>query len=151
MIDIGYVAGLIDGEGYISISYNRTVRGAVNPSFSPIIKVCMAGEESRLVLEEIAKDYNCLLESYVKTTTTGRLAYTLNMGGKKRVLTFIDMLIPHLRVKKAQAILLKQFCELPYEHPKSPRFNPRINEIKMEMYEKMRDLKRPDHLQRLSE
>jgi hypothetical protein len=151
MISLDYVAGLIDGEGYIAVVPNRTVKDVINPSYSPVIKVCMTGEDSRLVLEEIARDHNCLLEAYVRITKGNRAAYTLNIGGKKRVLSFINLLIPYLRVKKQQAILLKEFCELPYEHPKSPRFNPEINERKRELYEEIKDLKRADHLQRLSE
>lgn len=151
MISPQYLAGLIDGEGYIAITANRTAKDVINPSFSPVIKICMAGETARVLFEQIAEEYNCLLESYVRETKGNRLAYTLNMGGKKRVLSFIDSVIPHLHIKKQQAILLKEFCELPYEHPKSPNFNPQVNETKWLLYERIKDLKRADHLQRLSE
>ena len=151
MISIEYLAGLIDGEGYIAIIPNRTAREVTNPSYSPSIKIGMTGESARVLFNEITEDYDCFLEKYVRISKGGRKVYTLNMGGKQRILSFIDKLIPHLRIKQDQALLVKEFCELPYEHPKSPVFDKSVVRKRRELYEKIKDLKRADHLQRLSE
>ena len=151
MISPEYLAGLIDGEGYIALSCNRTAKEVINPSYSPLVKIGMTGEDSRLLFEEISEQYDCLLESYTRLTSTGRRAYYLRISGKNRVLKILNILLPHLRVKKAQALLVKEFCELPYEHPKSPRFDKNMAERRRVLYENIKALKRPDHLQRLIE
>jgi len=68
------------------------------------------------------------------------------LKSKMRVGTLIGDITEYLIVKKDQAILVKEFCDMPYCHPKSPKFDKSIVDRKVVIYEELKRLKRPQSL-----
>lgn len=150
MITPQYLAGLIDGEGYIGILPVRS-KEVRNPSFEPVIKIGMAGANSLMALEMIREVYGGIVENRGNKTTKDRKVFTYVLKGKKNLLNLINDINPYLIVKRPQAAIIKLFCELPMTHTRHKTFSQDIVTKKIWCYETLKELKKPDHLQRLSE
>lgn len=150
MITPQYIAGLIDGEGYIGILPVRS-KEVKNPTFEPVIKIGMAGANSLMALEMIREVYGGIIEHRGKNTIKDRKVFTYVLKGKKNILRLINDINPHLIVKRPQGGIMKLFCELPMTHTRHISFNQDIVSKKIWCYESLKELKKPDHLQRLSE
>jgi hypothetical protein len=105
----GYIAGIIDGEGCISISHH--LRG----HSSPQIKVKMT-------------NHNCLLWCYQKTSLGRFYPYKLGPAYKfnkqpyvwivtklDEILSLLKLIEPYLIVKKKQAALMVEFVSMKRE------------------------------------
>lgn len=145
MITSEYLAGLIDGEGYLGILPVRST-DITNLCFEPVIKIGMTGTPSRLVLEEVSAQWGGTIGKRSGLTKGGREAFLYALRSKRKVLALLDELIPHLRVKHSQALLLKEFCELPYAHPKSPVFDRSIVNRRIALYHELKAQKLPEPL-----
>jgi len=133
--DKGYIIGLIEGEGTLSIqkrfryemkNFNRTKHIEYIPYIS------------------IANTNRQLLE-YAQTILGGRIykdssrgekwkpKYVLHIGGQKRLIGLLSAIAEHFIVKKQHALLLLEFCEsrLPKQRLASnlKRYNQREIEI----------------------
>lgn len=150
MITKEYIAGLIDGEGYIGILPVRS-KEVKNPSFEPVIKIGMAGANSLMALEMIREVYGGIIENRGNKTTKDRQVFTYVLKGKKNILKLINDIKPHLIVKRPQGAIMKMFCELPMTHTRHKNFSQEVVSKKIWCYKSLKELKKPDHLQRLSE
>ena len=140
-----YIAGLIDGEGYLGLipCKNKNLK---NKSFEPVIKIGMTGIEAKHIFEQIVNLYGGKIESYTRTTSMGRQVYTFNIKSKKKVYNLLKDIQPYLYVKKAQAKLLIEFCNLPITHTRHANYNPKIVKRKEEIYQELKNLKLPQPL-----
>lgn len=150
MITPQYIAGLIDGEGYIGILPVRS-KEVKNPSFEPVIKIGMAGANSLMALEMIREVYGGIIEARGNRTVKDREVFTYVLKGKKKILVLINDINPFLIVKRPQGGIIKYFCELPMTHTRHSNFSQEIVTKKIWCYETLKELKKPDHLHRLSE
>lgn len=105
-IDLGYFAGLFDGEGSISLvkRKNQSIRLEilVTNTYIP-------------VLEDLRGQYQGYL--YTRKLAPGRhkpLAYLRWQGS--RAAELLETLLPKLRIKRDQAELALQFQQIPREH-----------------------------------
>jgi len=107
-----YLAGLIDGEGSINITLYKTAAG--NVRWRPSIKVCMTDQEP---IELFSQTYG--FKIYRGETKKGRTTYSCEAAwrGCKAIL---DTLIPYLRGKKNQALLVREFCQHVEDYRSSP-------------------------------
>lgn len=142
MVNPCYIAGLIDGEGYLGIIPSR-VNGLINKSFEPVVKIGMTGEESRQLFERIQQQYGGTIEKRYKLTKGNRTAYTIVIKSRKRVLHLLEDIIDELVIKQSQALLLKEFCELPMTHTRHASYDPAATIRKQELYEELKRLKQP--------
>lgn len=145
MISPQYLAGLIDGEGYLGLLPSR-VKGLKNPSFEPVIKIGMTGQSAYDIMYALKERYTGNIEQRSKLTTGGRIAYTINLKGKKRVAQVIADIYPYLIVKKPQAALLLEFCDLPSTHSNYATFSQDVLNRKIELYKELKDLKKAESL-----
>lgn len=150
MITPEYIAGLIDGEGYIGILPVRS-KEVKNPSFEPVIKIGMAGANSYVALNMIKEIYGGIIEDRGNKTKKDRLVYTYVLKGKKNILKLVNDINSHLIIKRTQGDVIKMFCELPMTHTRHKNFDSEVVSKKIWCYETLKELKKPDHLQRLSE
>lgn len=99
-----YLAGYIDGEGYLGIILNNK---GTHVSYQPVIKIASVDETT----------IKWLQESFGGWTHTRKLggnqknAYTWTLAGRK-ILPFIQPVIPYLKLKKPQAEMLKRRIQL---------------------------------------
>ena len=106
-IDINYLAGLIDGEGFFTINYrkNRQTIKCISHDFIPVVGVHMTAVE---LLKQIKQQYGGNL--YTREGTN-KIRADWSIRQAKNVYPFLIKLIPYLRVKKPQALIMKEFCE----------------------------------------
>ena len=117
-IDFAYAAGLIDGEGYIAASCHKTKsRGrSVSTKGKPYLHL-----DSRLSMSMTAKEpLYWLLEKFGGTVyfkpTKGKKhknQWTWVQLGNENKATLLKGIIPFLKVKQKQAVLLLEYVNLP--------------------------------------
>jgi len=136
-----YIAGLIDGEGYLGILPAR-VKGLKNKSFEPVVKVGMT-DNCWAVFETMRAIYGGSIDTRKVKTTGGRTAYTYNLKSRVKVKKLLDDITPFLHIKKGQAILLSEFCDLPSTHSLYGSFDQKVLDRKIELYTLLKQLKQP--------
>jgi len=100
-VDIAYIAGLIDGEGYIGIKKSKAYKcqDRKTPGYHARIQIRMVDEQAiKFISETLGGWYykekpNC---------TNGRPLYCYQ-ASDKRAETILSIVIPFLRVKKESA------------------------------------------------
>jgi len=103
-----YLAGLVDGEGYIGITKTPSKIYRLRYVLKPIVQICMTKADDLLL--EIAQTFGAYcLKHRVKANYKPQRTVIFKNRRIKRFLTYIQ---PHLRVKKKQAILLLEFLKL---------------------------------------
>jgi len=114
-----------------------------NPSFEPVIKIGMTGEESRVYLRELSVYYNSHFETRKREKVGYRECHYCIIKGKKRVLNFLNDIDKYLIVKKSQSNLLKEFCKLPMTHTRHKNFSQEAVKRKEELYNLLKEIKQP--------
>lgn len=145
MISPQYLAGLIDGEGYLGLLPCRT-KGLKNPSFEPVIKIGMTGSMAYEIMTLLREQYHGSIEQRPVLTKGGRIAYMLTIKSKKTVYKMLSDIYPYLFVKRSQAELLMEFCKLPMTHSRHASFDPKVLARKVAIAKEMINLKKPEPL-----
>jgi hypothetical protein len=113
-----YIAGFIDGEGYIGIikkkDYTRKGCSALGYYFTPSIKISQSLKNSK-VLVDIADwfGFGNFYQCDRGSSKNQAVANSLEFRGEKRCKVVIDKITPYLRVKHEQAKLLQEYFNLP--------------------------------------
>lgn len=138
-----YIAGLIDGEGYISLLPSRNSLLKVK-SFEPVVKLGMTGEISKNIMHYLKEKYggHMNFRERSKKNPKWKNANYWILKSRKKVLVFLKDIEPYLLIKKEQAILLIEFCELPSSHTRYNAYKPETVERKEIIFEKLKYLKR---------
>lgn len=145
MITPQYLAGLIDGEGYLGLIPSR-VKGLKNQSFEPVIKIGMTGESILMLFNQLQATHGGHIEKRRLLTKGNRDAYTYSLKSRKKVLALLEQIHPYLLVKKSQSKLLMVFCSLPSTHSRYNSYDPSILQQKIDMYFELKYLKQPEPL-----
>lgn len=97
---LAYLAGIVDGEGYIGIKRSAAVKGSVSPRFYERIQVRMINEDAIRLLRDT------LGGNYYRETMAQRGMRQLYcwQASDAQAATILRALLPYLRVKKANAI-----------------------------------------------
>lgn len=140
-----YLAGLIDGEGYLALIPSK-VKGLKQESFEPVIKIGMTGSTANVIAHMLQEQYGGHIENRISLTKGGRKAYTYIAKSKKRVLSILEDITPYLIVKLDQAVLLKEFCLLGSSHSNYGTYDPISVVRKAAIYQELRHLKEPESL-----
>ncbi len=100
-LDLAYIAGLIDGEGYVGIKKTTTKRnGRVNPQYQERIQVRMVNEGAiRFLADTLGGKYYKESPSVAK----GRPLYCYQASDLQAV-SILTAVLPYLRVKKENAL-----------------------------------------------
>lgn len=110
-IEIAYLAGLIDGEGTITLerSGNRRLNGMMG--LSP--KIIVANSDMAII-EQTFKTFARLgVKAHIKRQERGkyRTMYWVTIQGLAKCRKVLPFIIPHLRGKVAQAMILVKFID----------------------------------------
>ena len=111
--DLAYLAGLVDGEGYIGIK-KSSQKDMVSPAFSARIQIRMVNEPAISFLAKI------LGGNYYKESAhvaKGRPLYCYQASNKKAE-NVLKSLLPYLRVKKEVATVVLSFLVFKTQSPK---------------------------------
>ena len=142
MINPIYIAGLIDGEGYLGLLPCKSMR-LKNQSFEPVVKIGMTGRDSKELFLNLQSQYGGTVEQRGSLTKGNREAYTYVLKGKKRVWTLLYDIEEHLVIKQSQCKLLQEFCLLPMTHSLHKNFDESVLTRKIEIYSELKELKQP--------
>jgi hypothetical protein len=108
MLSKQYLAGFIDGEGYLSVithSDTRTKRGF---TLQPIIAI---GSVDKVILDEISKITTGKFQSRKKTKNHKQI-YALYIQDLEGIKLCLKKILPYLIIKKQQATLLNEYVKL---------------------------------------
>lgn len=108
-----YLAGLIDGEGYISL-LPSVLKG--RRYFNPVLKI---GMTSRDLIEWFHKSFGGQLEHREYENPNFNDAYTVTLTGKS-LKPFLQNILPFLRLKRRQAEICLEKIKVQQAHPGSP-------------------------------
>lgn len=137
-----YIAGLVDGEGYLAIMPCKNKKNCINPSFQCVFKLALTGYAAQEVVQEIASRYKGWVYKRNNPTVTGRDVYTVEIKSKPRLRVFLADIAPYLIVKKEQAKILQEFIDLPTIHPNYGNFTPELLEKKLSLPKQLKALTR---------
>jgi hypothetical protein len=107
MLSSEYLAGLVDGEGYIELT-KRVYSGHV--SFATCFGISICNEE---LLKEVKETLGVgTIHRQVRPPRQDLFIYRCQ--NKEGVLSILTRLLPHLRIKRRIAELLCEFCSRPF-------------------------------------
>lgn len=98
-----YVAGLIDGDGYLGIMRKSSKRSLARVHYTPVVKVGMTDKD---IIEWLQKSFGG--NFYHRDNGQYKDLYQWKLANRT-MKPFLDAIYPYLRVKKAQADVLKRF------------------------------------------
>jgi hypothetical protein len=109
-IKIAYLAGLVDGEGYIGIKKTKPYKnltGCVNPSYHERIQIRMVAEPAIKLFTEVFGGWYYKEKPHCNN---GRPLYCYQSSDKKAS-EILSILLPYLLVKKESAITVLHLRE----------------------------------------
>lgn len=103
-IDCAYLAGLFDGEGTIGIYYRRR---------NYIQSVKMSSVDIR-DLRELYESFGCIgsFAVYDNKSTTNYPQARWGITKRSEIVSFLNLLLPFLRLKRSQAVLMLDYCAM---------------------------------------
>jgi len=103
--DIAYIAGLIDGEGYIGIKKSTIRKDCFNPSYHARIQIRMVDEEAiKFITKTLGGNYYKEKPSVAK----GRPLYCFQASDKSAEM-ILKTILPYLKIKKSLAEIVLKF------------------------------------------
>jgi len=127
-----YMAGYIDGEGYLGIMKSNRHPTTVAPTYMPVIKVTSTDESIIIWFKE---SFGGHMDKRVFVGNS-KDAYTWTLTGQK-LKRFIEKVYPYLKLKKPQADLLKKRLRM---YRLGYRYTPEEGRIMEEQYIQIRKL-----------
>jgi predicted transcriptional regulator len=111
-----YLAGLLDGEGYFGLmKRGGTNHGYQRKSYQPAIKMAFTDKDAEILYFLKDKYGGYINKSKAKGNKKSSTQWEIK--GKIHLKNFLPSIIPYLILKKKQAELLLEFCEMGYIHP----------------------------------
>ena len=111
-MDIKYLAGIIDGEGYVGIRRCVTKGDMLIPEFKPTITITNTNYDLMVALKDNFKGSICN-RGQKNSKWKKSFAFEFNRSEIRRILPLI---LPHLILKKKQAELLGELFGTYKEH-----------------------------------
>jgi hypothetical protein len=108
MISKQYLAGFIDGEGYISVVKHKDSRTARGFTLHPIINISGSDKE---VLNQLNNVVNGKIRTKQKQYGCKQV-YDIQLQDLEGIKALLKSIIPYLLIKSKQATLMKEFVEL---------------------------------------
>lgn len=108
--EVSYLAGFFDGEGTFTVNRieRKSGRKKGNIEFRPLIHVSNTNEK---IIDWIRKLIGGTKTEEVKTPKNHKILYRCRTSSIPKISSLCELLIPHLKVKKKVAKLLKRWCD----------------------------------------
>ena len=142
-VEKAYLAGLIDGEGCITILKNKSQRECTTPMYALLVIVMMTEEEVIRHCHEMAGIGSVTIgHSNQKVDPKYRMRYQWQMS-RNQAVELLTVIKDYLIVKKDQAELALEFAKLPATRvsARGP-ITPYIQGKREEYFVRMKNLKR---------
>lgn len=133
-----YLAGLIDGEGYLGIIPIRKANSK-NLTYQCAIKLSLAGLHAEEVTGLIADNYQGHVYKRNSLTGTGKTVYTVEVKSRQRVKKLIDDIYKYLIVKSEQADLMREYVSMPMLHPNHSSFSQELFNRRAELVRELKN------------
>ncbi len=138
-----YIAGFIDGEGYLGIIKKTSKVSTLGYYFTPALKITQVTRNDE-VLKNIKEFFGCgnltLNKRNALKSDNGVNKTSLEFRSEKRVTPILKIIYPYLVVKKKQAKVLLEYAKLP--QVKSFKTRIKIDRKRNVLYEEIRFLNR---------
>lgn len=107
-----YIAGIVDGEGYIGIKKGlpSSINKMRSPKYEARISIAMTDREAITLIERTFGIY-CSTRLRSKRNALHKPCYQFDVTNQ-RVGTILRSVLPYLRIKREQALTVIAFCEL---------------------------------------
>jgi len=105
-----WLAGFIDGEGYIGTTFQRkkeTKHSAASPRYHPYLIIVNTDKKVLLYIKELIGDGRLYILN--KTSGNKRESFQYKLTKMNALLTVLEAVLPYLRVKQEQCKLLISF------------------------------------------
>ena len=103
-LEYSYLAGLVDGEGYLGIT-TKGIRVNGRNKYQVIIRIQMCDKE---IIEYLSSFLNVKIANHYRDHPIWKDAYSVTLYDN-RATEFIKKIYPYLRVKKKQAEIIIEF------------------------------------------
>lgn len=134
-----YLAGLVDGEGYIGLIPNMK-KESKNITYQCVLKLTLAGMNAEKVITMIAEKYSGNVHRRKQDTHTGKAVYTVEVKSRPRMKILLNDIIPYMIVKKEQAILMQEYLDLPMLHPLHASFSQKLFDRRLQIAKELKSL-----------
>jgi hypothetical protein len=143
-----YIAGLIDGEGYIALLPVRK-KASKNLTFTPTVKIGMADDSNTALIMEYLLDkfgghiYRADRSSQVRKDGTRKYnTITWTLRSKKSVGIMLEAIRPYLIIKREQSDLIVEYCRHGLNHPLYTKYDKTLHNRQMEIYQTLKMMHR---------
>ena len=111
--DLSYIAGVIDSDGYIGLVKQAEHRrkNGLTYGFKPTVVITQAQNDAITFINNIFPGGYRVLENPRKKSNWKNLYYW-GIHRRELVRNFLCMILPYLKIKRKQAELIIQFCEI---------------------------------------
>lgn len=101
--DTGWLAGMLDGEGYVTITRDP------DGDTAPLVSIASTTKEA---IDSIAQmtGIGCVHADLKPVAANRKIVYRWRVRKTYDVIVLLLRLIPHLRIKKAQAVIAVEYC-----------------------------------------
>jgi hypothetical protein len=113
-MDKSYLAGYFDGEGTIGVYRSK---GCKDPRYKSgyksgsWVRTVAVINTFRGVLEELHKTFGGTLRKSRNSSLTKKQCYQWTIGSKDDIRDFLDTILPYLREKREQALVMLDFVD----------------------------------------
>ena len=111
--DLSYIAGLVDGEGYIGLIKHiekrrrKTIKTRITCFYRPAVKIEMCDRDGIDFIDKFFEGNIWFIEH--KAIQRGSWAWSA--GSQSKAKRFLEAILPYLKIKKNQAELLIHFIK----------------------------------------
>lgn len=134
-----YIAGFVDGEGYLGIIRKSSKECQFGYYYTPVVKIAQVTRNDQVLksIEDFIGYGNTTYD--IREVENSCPRTYLELRGMKRIKPFVKKIQPYLVVKNKQAQILLDFCNLPSVSNKNAK---EIDEIRTKMWEEIKYLNR---------
>ena len=141
---VPYIAGIIDGEGYMGIRKCKRKSGRV--VYAPMVSVKNTNRE---VLDFCCLYFGGKVYTEQRVSPSGKTFYAWQIVKRKLIINLLETVLPYLIIKKKEAEALLEFFRCCSFGKK--RLSEEELSLREEAYQLLRKLKKGERVQRLSE
>jgi hypothetical protein len=116
-MQVGYLAGIMDGEGTITFVYHKS-KTNVNVLYSPVVYISAVANSNPLIIEAVESLLKTLpirFKTYSPKREWNKKAkkkpYAIHIMGMNSAKAFLNVICKHLKGKKVQAELVLEYLE----------------------------------------
>jgi len=132
-----YIAGFIDGEGYLGIIKKRDTRSSLGHYYKVCIKIAQVEQHSKILFLLQEQYGGNMSKTRLPLNKNQRASLMLELTNCVRIKRILDDIQPYLIVKSEPAKLLRKYVEMPKQTPTN---RTKINAMREDLYKQILSL-----------